>query len=121
MQPRIEPKYGFVYRISSRNLRVAVWNGHTFVGIREKFGERFLDSSEISWTVLQELCSVPDELLPIEEIVAWGITASGAHTYYENGKRYYEDGTIVPDNVMVYCQENKDLFRFLDEIESKST
>lgn len=42
-----------IYRLYSRNLLVGVWNGKTdkwcgFVGIREKFGDRFL-FSEYHW------------------------------------------------------------------------
>jgi hypothetical protein len=40
---------GRVYRLQSRNLESGVWNGKDgFVGIRTKFGQRFLDM-EIHW------------------------------------------------------------------------
>lgn len=33
---------GRVYRVKSRNLNFAVFNGHGFIGIREKMGSRYL-------------------------------------------------------------------------------
>ena len=40
---------GRVYRLQSRNLECGVWNGkNAFIGIRTKFGLRFLDM-EIHW------------------------------------------------------------------------
>jgi hypothetical protein len=40
---------GRVYRLQSRNLECGVWNGKDgFIGIRTKFGQRFLDM-EIHW------------------------------------------------------------------------
>ena len=35
---------GGVYRISSRNLDVSVWDGEKFIGIRRKFNTKLLDS-----------------------------------------------------------------------------
>ena len=44
-QPEREPEVGAVYRITSRNLSVGVYVGDgLFIGIREKFGSRFLDT-----------------------------------------------------------------------------
>jgi hypothetical protein len=40
---------GKVYRLQSRNLSCGVWDGETgFIGIRCKFGSRFLET-EIHW------------------------------------------------------------------------
>jgi len=45
MIPLEECVYRGVYRVHSRNLNVAVFDGKTgFIGIREKFGSRFLDT-----------------------------------------------------------------------------
>lgn len=33
---------GTVYEVRSRNLEVGVWTGRGFIGVREKFGSRFL-------------------------------------------------------------------------------
>lgn len=35
-----------IYRLRSRNLRAGVWDGHVFIGLREKFGELRLDSEQ---------------------------------------------------------------------------
>jgi len=62
---------GEVYRLRSRNLESGVWNGKDgFVGIRSKFGQRFLDM-EIHWDLsetfgtaqaLEPLGSIPDSI-----------------------------------------------------------
>jgi hypothetical protein len=39
---------GRVYEINARNFYMGVWTGTAFLGIREKFGSRFLDS-EFHW------------------------------------------------------------------------
>ncbi len=42
--PAMDLTRGMVYRVSARNIRIAVYAGENkFVGIREKFGERFLE------------------------------------------------------------------------------
>jgi hypothetical protein len=40
-----------VYRIHSRNLRIGVFDGKAFTGIREKFGSRYLDTEWAGSTV----------------------------------------------------------------------
>jgi len=62
---------GRVYRLRSRNLESGVWNGKDgFVGIRTKFGRRFLDI-EIHWDLsetfgtaqaLEPLGSIPESI-----------------------------------------------------------
>lgn len=62
---------GRVYRLQSRNLQSGVWNGKDgFVGIRTKFGQRFLDV-EIHWDLsetigtaraLEALGAVPESI-----------------------------------------------------------
>lgn len=47
-----------VYRLRSRNLRIGVWTGSFFVGVREKFGSRYLD---VEWpTVGKHLGTVQE-------------------------------------------------------------
>jgi hypothetical protein len=54
---------GRVYELHARNLRIGVWTGENFIGIREKFHSRFLDASEIpgrtAWA-LREVGEVPE-------------------------------------------------------------
>jgi hypothetical protein len=62
---------GRVYRLQSRNLECGVWNGKDgFIGIRTKFGLRFLDM-EIHWDLsktfgtaqaLEELGTIPESI-----------------------------------------------------------
>lgn len=66
-----ELQRGKVYRLKSRNLACGVWNGKDgFVGIRTKFGLRFLDM-EIHWDLsesfgtaqaLEGLGSIPESI-----------------------------------------------------------
>ena len=66
-----ELQRGTVYRLQSRNLACGVWNGKDgFIGIRTKFGGRFLDM-EIHWDLsktfgtaqaLEELGTIPESI-----------------------------------------------------------
>jgi hypothetical protein len=38
---------GDIYRLRARNLTVGVWTGSTWIGLRRKFGEVFLDECEV--------------------------------------------------------------------------
>jgi len=50
-----ELQRGAVYRLQSRNLACGVWNGKDgFIGIRTKFGGRFLDM-EIHWDLSETI------------------------------------------------------------------
>lgn len=46
MIPLSECKHGFVYKVEARNILYGVFNQHTkgFIGVREKFGDYFLDT-----------------------------------------------------------------------------
>lgn len=52
---------GRLYLLGSRNLKAGVWNGETFIGLRDKFGLR-LDSCETPHTVRE--ITATDEVLP---------------------------------------------------------
>jgi hypothetical protein len=66
-----ELQRGTVYRLQSRNLACGVWNGKDgFIGIRTKFGGRFLDM-EIHWDLsetigtaqaLEALSTIPESI-----------------------------------------------------------
>lgn len=77
--PIEECKHGGLYRISSRNLSLGVFNeaAKGFIGIREKFGDYYL-FTEYHWdtglsfgTVRPEelLEMVPDEIPPTEDVI----------------------------------------------------
>lgn len=77
---------GRVYRLQSRNLDSGVWNGKDgFVGIRTKFGQRFLDI-EIHWGLsktfgtaqaLESLGTIPES---ISLNINLGIECGNCHT-----------------------------------------
>lgn len=64
-------KVGFLYEIDSRNISKGVWDGEGFVGIRTKFGNRFLDK-EIHWDLSKNFgTATPQKELvecPIKEL-----------------------------------------------------
>lgn len=74
--PLAKCRKGFVYRINSRNLGIGVFDGNKgFIGIREKFGDRYL-FTEDHWDVgapygtvhpLEELCQLPAEIPATED------------------------------------------------------
>ena len=59
-------KHGWVYRLYSRNLKVGMFDANTkaFVGVRTKFGQKFLDR-EYHWDTgaPHGTCSPTEELL----------------------------------------------------------
>lgn len=42
--PLNELEIGKAYELESRNLRIGIWDGKEFHGIRTKFGDHFMDS-----------------------------------------------------------------------------
>jgi hypothetical protein len=72
---------GRVYRLQSRNLECGVWNGKDgFVGIRTKFGGRFLDM-EIHWDLSETFGTyLPSLNTPGSPIIArrWFFARSSA-------------------------------------------
>jgi hypothetical protein len=134
---------GMVYKVFSRNLSKAVWNGKSFVGIREKFGDKFL-FAEYHWddgppygTVKpeEELGLVPEDMLLVEMIGCKDFI-TGRFTYFDetpdengNGKQYTSDGTykvkghcfkdtgeIIQGKSDIRWIENEELFNYLDEL-----
>ena len=45
---------GRAYELEARNLRIGIWDGREFHGIRHKFGNKFIDG-EIHWD-LDDFC-----------------------------------------------------------------
>lgn len=63
---------GVVYRGEGRNFKLGIWNGERFLGIRSKWGSRFIDS-ELHWEASpphgtfkpeEAAYTLPGELLP---------------------------------------------------------
>ena len=93
-----------VYFVRSRNLVAAVWDGHIkptgFIGIREKFGNRYL-FKEFHWddgppygTVkpIELIATVPEEIELVEHFFRDGKHGEG---YYRNEDLY---NFLVPLN-----------------------
>lgn len=60
-----------VYRLRGRNLDIGVWDGENWIGVREKFGDEFLDRSEVpgrTCTAESFVGMLPDE---IETVTGW--------------------------------------------------
>lgn len=59
--PMGELEVGGIYKLArTRNLLIGVWNGATFVGIREKFHYVYLDSSELAPQATEKLGHLPE-------------------------------------------------------------
>lgn len=90
-----ECKHGYTYRISSRNLAFGVYDERKqgFVGIRTKFGDRYLfveyhyDTAAPFGTVCPR---IELEKCPIEDL------AEG-HFIEENGKKFYRTNKVLFD------------------------
>lgn len=90
----------------SRNLSHAVFNGETgFIGIRLKFGSRFLDT-EYHWDMgaphgtlrpLEDLGLIPDDIEPVE---GW----------------WNSETVHVPENELAKYLPNEKLFKYLEEL-----
>ncbi len=132
--PMEECRKGFLYRIRSRNLDYGVYDGNGgFIGIRQKFGFRYLftedhwDTGPPFGTVkpLEELVKVP-QFIEIRERIG--------NTYDKNtGREVYFDNTEVSGETVGWvfsdtdqrpeegqkispCTEsNKKLFEWLDK------
>ena len=72
---RNDLKVGSIYDIRCRNLLSGVWSGHRFIGIRMKFGNRYLDAEVLAddqdgrgtvTEVLQYLGEIPSDIDPVE-------------------------------------------------------
>lgn len=54
-----------IYRLIARNLILGVWTGGTWIGIREKFYNYFLDECEVpehtAWAI-EKIGTLPDEI-----------------------------------------------------------
>ena len=46
--PKEELEIGQAYEVDGRNFTVAIWTGEKFAGVRNKFGQNFIDE-EIHW------------------------------------------------------------------------
>ncbi len=121
-------KHGFLYRINSRNLSLGVYDGNEgFIGIRTKFGDRYLftefhhDQGAPFGTVfpLEELEQVPMDL-EIKECGETKDRKTGRLVKFDTpisqgGKGwYFVDTGEASTEIYATSLENKDLFDYLD-------
>lgn len=128
MIPLDQCQKGSLYRIDSRNLAFGVFDGvDGFIGIREKFGSRYLfseyhyDTGAPYGTVkpleLLEICPLSD----IRETIGTfdGVTKRPVKfdTPIKDGGKgwYFEDTGEASESINPYSRENKDLFQYLME------
>lgn len=99
MIPIDKCKDRFLYRIKARNLYIGVYNSedNMFIGIREKFGRKFLDS-ENHWN-----CEQFATVKPMEELEELPADILHEQCIIENDE----------------CRENTKLFHWLEEKEKQ--
>lgn len=122
----IEPIVGGVYRLRARNLRFGVWTGHDWVGLREKFGEVFLDESEIprytAWPI-EHVGTAPEDMVLTAYLGSRCQTCHEPVDFDRNrgetaNERWQHVGDEQPDHpARAYAERNKALFDFMTEIE----
>lgn len=121
----------FLYRIHSRNLEYGIYSEQKkgFIGIREKFGSKYLfteyhwDAGEPYGTVKpqEELFIIPEELILKE---SFGTVDSNTNRLIgfdkpvkEGGKGwYFLDTKESVQDVRAVSVENKDLYNFISDI-----
>lgn len=117
---------GAVYELRARNLRYGVWNGTTFVGIREKFGSRFLDECEVPGATAfaqEEVGRIPDECLPARAYLGSQDKFTGRPVAFDKpvaqgGKGwYFTDTGEASEQIFSVAVMNRALFEYLDGIE----
>ncbi len=122
---------GRVYRLQSRNLAVGVFNGTSgFIGIRTKFGNRYL-ATEYHWdtgapfgTVSEAVdmeIDVPKDIA-LRELLGTQDSITGRHVDFDkpvkDGGRgwYYVDTGVADEAIRPVAINNDALFAFLDKL-----
>lgn len=122
--------HGWLYRIHSRNLALGVFDKKKggFIGIREKFGSRYLfmeyhyDTGAPFGTVtpLERLVKLPNEIHLGIEIDPPSICAScGVGVKYANGFWFHLEESPNCKKLTAYSNTNDALFNWLDEKEKQ--
>lgn len=119
---------GHVYRVHSRNLDLAVFDGHLgMVGIREKLGHRYLATEYLEHTAhaMQDTGVIVPPEVPLKDMLKG--TVCSAHRQPARfvkkyvGSRYgvwkhIADGTDLDENDSPRSIPNEALFEFLDKL-----
>lgn len=94
---------GHLYKVNSRNLELAVFDGETgFTGIREKFGDRFLfkeyhyDTGVPYGTVRpqEDLGPIPEGIEPFETNYSSRMASGNLFAYLEAKEKELEKGEV---------------------------
>jgi hypothetical protein len=124
-------KPGYVYRISSRNLGVVVFSpeDNGFIGIREKFGEKYLfteyhyDTGPPFGTVfpLEEIGPLPPNIRPVERLGTFDRVTMRPVAFdkpvADGGKGwYFVDTGEASDAIRAANFQNDDLFEYLSKL-----
>jgi hypothetical protein len=122
-------KHGYLYKIGARNLSFGVYNKDSkgFIGIRTKFGSRYL-FTEFHWDSdphfgtacpLKALFKVPPELEIIEHYSgSWDVDTDREVIFIKDkegpcGKWAWKDTKTIDENISPCFKENKPLFDYL--------
>lgn len=123
---------GYIYKISSRNLRLGVYDGNQgFIGVREKFGTLYLftefhyDQGPPYGTVfpMAKLTPLPDGIQPQECFDTYdkitGRKVEFDKPVADGGRGWYftDTGESAGSNVKPTSRTNKDLFNYLLTVE----
>ncbi len=128
-----------VYKLISRNLSFGVFDGVTrFIGIRTKFGRRFLDTEdhwdtgppfgtarpeEDTGIIVSEeiiLNAYENEGIPVDKITGRDVSFDKAIS--DGGKGwFFKDTGESNKNISPIIFENKKLFEFLEKIEKEKS
>lgn len=120
-------KHGFLYKIESRNLNFGVFNSvnNGFIGIRYKFGDKFLfteyhwETGEPFGTVkpLEELHRIPENILLVEHLGSRDSKTGVAIDYCAIKRGWYivETGEFY-ENLSPVLVTNQQLFDYLDKL-----
>lgn len=124
-----------IYKLNSRNLSYGVFTaGNCFIGIRTKFGDRYLakeyhyDTGAPFGTAkpLQEIGEVPSGIILVDRLGSFDRKTDREVKFDkpvdEGGKGwYYLDTGISDKNIMAYGKHNDLLFEYLDSIKLSET
>jgi len=121
---------GFLYKINSRNLAYGVFQAKEqgFIGVREKFGDRYL-FTEYHWDTgapcgtvrpLIKLEKLPDDI-EVAETIEWTDEVTGRPIYFEKsvldgGKGWcFKDTGETDKSISPQGKDNQKLFDWLEK------
>lgn len=128
MIPLKDCKHGFTYRIHSRNLDIGVFDETTqgFVGIREKFGDKFL-FEEFHWDTGAPFGTVsPEEEIeqcPIKDIrenLGSFCANCEKNVKWTEATKWKHTEPTDCEKILPCSRHNKPLFKYLEALKNNS-